>query len=184
MKKGLSLLAVVLIAGVILGIHKFNGFERYPTVPAAGVAAPDFTLTSQDGKPVSLKDYRGQWVVLYFYPNDAGERGRDGVHSFRRDLQKYQDMHTAVLGISHDYVSSHKTFADKEQVQFPLLSDVGLKIEKQYGAIRSTHLIFKYAIYSTFIIDPNGKVARAFPDFDPLDPSGEVLDALNTLQHG
>ena len=91
--------------------------------PIVGANAPDFTLMNQDSKSVSLKDYRGQWVVLYFYPADFGTRGTAGTRTFKRDQSQFNELHTAIIGVSGDDVSRHKAFIEKEQLPFTLLAD-------------------------------------------------------------
>jgi len=175
---GFIVLVLIVIAGVFLARR-----TSFPDLPAVGSSAPDFTLADQDGKPVSLKDYRGQWVVLFFYPSDAGRRGREGTSSFQRDIGKFQDMHSVVIGISKDDISTHRTFASQQHLQFPVLSDVGRRVTEQYGSFHRTHLVFKFVVYSTIIIDPKGRVASVLADFDMPDPSSNVLDTLSALQH-
>lgn len=157
--------------------------ESYPTLPTDRSLAPEFTLLNQDGKPVSLKDYRGQWVVLYFYPEDFGKQSTADMHNFQKDVGKFKELQTSVLGISGDSVSTHKSFAEQEKLPFTLLADDGLRVAKQYGAFHKTHLVYHVVIYSTFVIDPTGKVAHVFYDFGPADPSGEILNMVNSLQH-
>lgn len=155
------------------------------SVPAVGSNAPDFTLMNQDGKSVSLKDYRGQWVVLYFYPADFGIRGTAGTRTFKRDQAKFNDLHTAIIGVSGDNVTNHKAFAEKEQLPFTLLADPkGNPVSRKYGNVESTHVVFKIFVYNTYVIDPSGKVVRVFHDLaSSKDPSNVVLSALKELQH-
>jgi thioredoxin-dependent peroxiredoxin len=172
-------LSIALVfAGVLVGCG-----DSYPGLPAEGTPAPDFTLMNQDGKPVSLKEYRGQWVVLYFYSRDFAKQGTADLHSFQRDLPKLQGLHTVILAVSADSVATHKAFASQEQLPFTLLADVGQKVSKQYGSFRTTHFVYHVAVYSTFIIDPKGNIAHVFFDFGPADPGGEVLSAVTALQH-
>lgn len=181
MHNPLRLLARVLI--ITSGLILAGCGQRYPGVPAKGAPAPDFTLLNQDGKPVSLKDYRGQWIVLFFYHQDFGKESTADLHSFQRDLRKLQALHTVVLGISGDDVSSHKAFVDQQQLPFTLLSDKGMVVIKQYGTLHRANFAHLVLIYSSFIVDPEGKIASVLYDFSPTDPGGEVLSALNALQH-
>ena len=157
--------------------------DSYPGLPAEGRPAPEFTLMNQDGNPVSLRDYRGRWVVLYFYGRDFGKQSSADMRSFQRELGKLEGLHTVIFGISSDDVATHKAFASREQLAFTLLADVGQRVMKQYGSFRTTHFVYHVAVYSTFIIDPKGNIAHVFFDFGPADPGGEVLSAVATLQH-
>jgi thioredoxin-dependent peroxiredoxin len=174
-----------LLAGVlmIVGMFLAGCGERYPDLPAEGSAAPDFSLMNQNGRPVSLKDYRGQWVVIYFYSNDFGKQSTTDMHSFQSYLGKLQELHTVVLGISHNTIATHKEYVDQEQVPFNLLSDRQMTVAKQYGSFRRTHVVLHMVIFNTFIVDPAGKIARVFYDFGPADPGGEVVSAVSALQH-
>src|ERR1035438_748120 len=98
-------------------------------LPADGSNAPDFTLQSQEGETVSLKDFRGQWVVLYFYPKDMTQGCTIEAHNFQRDLAKYQQQHAVIVGVSVDSTDSHKEFCAKESLTFKLLSDTDKKME-------------------------------------------------------
>src|ERR1700756_5063823 len=103
--------------------------------PEVGSPAPDFSLTSGDGSQVSLKDYKGKWVVLYFYPKDFTSGCTLEAHNFQRDLAKFQDAGAVILGVSVDSAQSHKDFCAKEGLNFKLLADPDGKISTQYGSI-------------------------------------------------
>src|ERR1700752_1929838 len=100
--------------------------------PASGTPAPDFPLNAQDGKPASLHDFRGKWVVLYFYPKDFTSGCTKEAHNFQRDLDKYTAANAVILGVSVDDAESHKNFCAKEGLNFKLLADVGGKVSEQY----------------------------------------------------
>src|ERR1039457_1046655 len=104
-------------------------------VPQIGQPAPEFSLPSQEGGPVSLKDFRGQWVVLYFYPKDMTPGCTIEAHNFQRDLAKYEEQHAVILGVSVDSTGSHKEFCTKESLTFKLLSDTDKKMVDQYGSL-------------------------------------------------
>jgi peroxiredoxin Q/BCP len=149
--------------------------------PAVGSMAPAFTLTSQEGTPVSLKDYRGKWVVLYFYPKDFTSGCTIEAHNFQRDQAQYQKNNAVVLGVSVDSTDSHKQFCAKEGLNFKLLTDTDHKVSSAYGSLTNLGLV-KFASRHTFLIDPEGKVAKVFTEVNPNKHSEEVLAALSELQ--
>jgi peroxiredoxin Q/BCP len=151
------------------------------STPLAGSMAPEFTLLSQEGKPVSLKDYRGKWVVLYFYPRDFTSGCTIEAHNFQRDQPQYQEKGVVVLGVSVDSADSHQQFCTKEGLNFKLLADTDHKVSSAYGSLTNLGLV-KLASRHTFIINPEGKVAKAFVDVNPNKHSEEVLSALAELQ--
>jgi peroxiredoxin Q/BCP len=151
------------------------------SVPSVGSLAPDFTLTSQEGAPVSLKDYRGKWVVLYFYPKDFTSGCTIEAHNFQRDRPQYQQRNVVVLGVSVDSADSHKQFCTKEGLDFKLLADTDHKVSSAYGSLTNLGLV-KFASRHTFIINPDGKIVKVFTEVNPNQHSAEVLSALAELQ--
>lgn len=152
-------------------------------LPAAGAKAPDFTLNSQEGTPISLKDYRGKWVVLYFYPKDMTQGCTIEAHNFQRDLPQYQQKNAVVLGVSVDTVASHQQFCAKDSLTFKLLADSEHAVTTEYGSLgdyKGTAL----ANRNTFLIDPDGNIRKVWTKVDPQVHSGEVLAALTELQKG
>jgi peroxiredoxin Q/BCP len=150
-------------------------------VPAAGTVAPTFKLVTNEGKEASLSDFKGKWVVLYFYPKDFTSGCTLEAHNFQRDLDKYKKMHAVILGVSVDTAESHKSFCAKEGLNFKLLSDADAKVSEQYGSTVDYNGA-KYSARNTFIIDPKGKVAKVFVKVSPGGHSEEVLAALATLK--
>jgi len=150
-------------------------------IPAVGTAAPGFKLTNNEGKQTSLKDYRGQWVVLYFYPKDFTSGCTLEAHNFQRDLAKYEKMKAVILGVSVDTAESHKEFCAKEGLSFKLLSDTDAKVSTQYGSIME-YKGAKLSARNTFIIDPQGKLVKVFTKVKPAAHSEEVLSALASLR--
>src|SRR5450631_457082 len=146
--------------------------------PAVGTAAPDFTLNSQDGKPVSLHDFKGKWVVLYFYPKDMTTGCTIEAHNFQRDLPKYDALGAVVLGVSLDTVESHKTFCSKDSLTFKLLADPDHKVIDAYGVPVSARGDMKFAARDTFLISPAGKVVKVWTGVNPNTHSDDVLAAI------
>lgn len=143
-----------------------------------GTKAPDFTLMSQEDKPVHLHDYKGKWVVLYFYPKDMTSGCTLEAHNFQRDQDKYTKLNTAILGVSLDTAESHKTFCTKENLTFKLLADPEHKVVDAYGVPVQTRGTMSYAKRVTYLIAPDGKVAKVWPAVKPADHSEEVLAEL------
>jgi len=171
---------VLLVVVVILAVLVFRLTSRSAT-PAEGSSAPDFTLPSQDGASVSLKDYRGKWVVLYFYPRDQTPGCTREAHNFQVDQPKYAERNAAVLGVSVDSVDSHKIFCSKEGLNFKLLADTHGKVSDAYGSLTNFGLV-KFADRHTFLIDPAGRIAKAYTSVDPARHSEEVLAELDALE--
>jgi peroxiredoxin Q/BCP len=151
------------------------------SAPVVGAMAPEFTLTSQEGSPVSLKDYRGKWVVLYFYPKDFTSGCTVEAHNFQRDQAQYEQKGAVILGVSVDSADSHKKFCTKEGLNFKLLADTDHKVSSMYGSLMNMGLV-KMSQRHTFVINPEGKIVKEFMDVNPNQHSGEVLAALAELQ--
>jgi peroxiredoxin Q/BCP len=150
-------------------------------VPPEGSAAPAFKLTTNEGKEASLSDFKGQWVVLYFYPKDFTSGCTLEAHNFQRDLAKYEAAHAVILGVSVDTAESHKDFCAKEGLNFKLLADVDAKVSGAYGSVMDYNGK-TYSARNTFIIDPKGKITKVFLKVNPAVHSEEVLAALAELQ--
>ena len=176
MKKKILLISLL---GLIVLVVSLNALA--PAPPTVGSVAPGFSLPSQEGKTVSLSDYRGQWVVLYFYPRDFTSGCTMEAHNFQRDQAQYQQKGAVVLGVSVDSADSHKQFCTKEGLNFKLLADNDHKVSAAYGSLTNLGLA-KFSSRHTFIVDPEGKVARAFTSVNPGRHSEEVLAALAQLQ--
>jgi len=150
--------------------------------PAVGTKAPDFTLISQEGKPVSLNDFRGKWVVLYFYPKDFTSGCTLEAHNFQEDLARYEMKNASILGVSVQSSDSHKEFCAKEGLNFKLLADTEYKVSSAYGSVMNFGAV-KLSARHTFLIDPNGVIAKVFLDVKPAQHSREILAALDQLEN-
>lgn len=164
------LILLILLAGLAPAWSGASDFENKP--------APDFRLQDQNGEWRSLADYRGQWVVLYFYPKDDTPGCTTEACNFRDDIYRFKAKGAAVLGVSLDDVASHKEFADKYELPFPLLADTDEQVARQYGVLTTLGPL-KFAKRETFLIDPQGKVARHYTDVDPKAHAAEVLADLD-----
>ena len=153
------------------------------TQPAPGKPAPDFSLTTGDGSQVDLKDYRGKWVVLYFYPKDFTGGCTMEAKNFERDRSKYTPLNAVILGVSVDTAQSHKDFCAKEGLNFKLLADPDAKVSTEYGSVMD-YKGQKLAARNTFIINPKGEVAKVFLKVNPTTHSEDVMKALAELQKG
>ena len=173
-------IVLLLVVVIVLVVLVPRLLSRSAT-PSEGSNAPDFTLPSQEGSSVSLKDYRGEWVVLYFYPKDQTPGCSREAHNFQMDQPKYADRNAVVIGISLDSVDSHKRFCAKEGLNFKLLADTEHKVTDSYGSLTNLGLV-KFAARHTFLIDPRGKIAKAYTSVDPLGHSADVLAELDLLQ--
>jgi peroxiredoxin Q/BCP len=150
-------------------------------VPAVGSKAPDFTLSSQEGKQVSLHDFKGKWVVLYFYPKDMTPGCTIEAHNFQRDQAQYDKLNAAVVGVSVDSVDSHVQFCTKENLTFKLLANPDTKVVDAYGSLGKMGNM-TLANRNTFLVDPNGVVRKVYMKVDPNPHSAEVLAALAEMK--
>ena len=149
--------------------------------PTAGTPAPAFKLLDQDGKAHQLADYRGKWVVLYFYPKDGTPGCTTQACTFRDNIFAFRRMGVTVLGVSVDDSTSHAEFAKTHRLPFTLLADSKKEAAKAYGVLRN-YLAFEIASRQTFVIDPQGRIAKHYPEADPKDGQKVLLDDLARLQ--
>ncbi len=146
--------------------------------PNLNEPAPDFTLPTNAGDgEISLSDYRGKWVVLYFYPADFTSGCTLEARRFQQDLPKYQEKNTQILGVSADDVYSHEDFCDSEGLRFPLLADTTGDVSKSYGS-----WLGFISLRHTYLIDPDGILREIFLDVRPAIHSNEVLSSLEQFQ--
>ena len=170
-------IAVVLIVGFALTLVARN-LRAGDKAPGVGTEAPDFTLNSQEGKPASLHDFRGKWVVLYFYPKDMTPGCTIEAHNFQRDLAKYEAKNAVILGVSVQDEKSHQEFCAKEGLNFKLLADTKDQVSEKYDSVMNLG-VMKLSARHTFLIDPTGKVRKVWTDVDVKTHSDQVLAAID-----
>jgi thioredoxin-dependent peroxiredoxin len=173
--KTLKAFAVLAIA-VAIGLS-----AAASNAPAVGTPAPDFTLNSQENKPISLHDFKGKWVVLYFYPKDFTSGCTVEAHNFQRDLAQYEQKNAVILGVSVQDEDSHQKFCTKEGLSFKLLADTKQQVSAQYDSVM-TYNDAKFSARHTFLINPQGNVQKVWLEVKPDKHSEEVLAALSQLQ--
>lgn len=142
-----------------------------------GDKAPQFTLKAQDGRNYSLKDYKGRWVVLYFYPKDDTPGCTKQACSFRENGDIYKKMGIQVFGVSIDDETSHKAFAEKFKLPFLLLADTDTKLSQEYGAFSNG----KYSDRFTYIIKPDQTIGHIFKKVSVDIHAQEVLEAIEKV---
>jgi len=169
--------AIVLLIGVAVVRAMRNGEKA----PSSGALAPDFTLNSQDGKPLRLRDLRGKWVVLYFYPKDFTSGCTKEAHNFQRDLSQYEQKNAIILGVSVQDEVTHQKFCAKEGLSFKLLADTKYDVSSSYDSLLNLG-VAKLSARHTFLIDPAGVVRKTYLDVNAEKHSAEVLADLAQLQ--
>jgi peroxiredoxin Q/BCP len=149
--------------------------------PEAGSPAPAFKLQDQKGAWHSLADYRGKWVVLYFYPKDMTPGCTTQACEFRDNIFAFRDVGAVILGVSVDDVESHQKFAEEHGLPFTILADPGKQTAKDYGVLKKFMGTMELANRETFLIDPKGNIAKHYPSVDPKGHSQLVLSDLKEL---
>lgn len=174
---GILVAVLVLLVGVLV-VRAMRTGEKSPS---SGTPAPDFTLNSQDGKPLSLRDLRGQWVVLYFYPKDFTSGCTIEAHNFQRDLRQYEQKNAVILGVSVQDEGTHQKFCAKEGLSFRLLADTKHEVSSSYDSLVNLG-VAKLSARHTFLIDPAGVVRKTYLNVNAGIHSAEVLADLAQLQ--
>ena len=162
----------------ILGLQSVQANELAPGSPA-----PKFTLQDQESRTHTLAGYRGRWVVLYFYPKDDTPGCTTEACNFRDDLPAMRALNVQILGVSMDDTKSHARFAEKYSLPFPLLADTDGNVARAYGSLWSIGPL-RIAKRHTFVIDPEGRVARIYRNVKPAEHSRELQQDLKALQKG
>ena len=172
-------LSVVIVA-LLLAAAFVVAADQAP-MPAAGNPAPAFSLPNQEGAQIALDQFKGKWVVLYFYPKDFTSGCTVEAHNFQRDLDKFTQKNAVILGVSVDDVTSHKSFCTKEGLNFKLLADSSHAVTQKYGSIMEYNGMV-LAARNTFLIDPAGVIKKVYTKVDPQGHSAELLADLQTYQ--
>ena len=172
---------IAMIAGLVAA--GIAAPRAHADVLQPGAKAPNFSLPSQEDTNVSLSQYKGKWVVLYFYPKDMTTGCTIEAHNFQRDLPKYDALNAVILGVSLDTVESHKTFCSKDSLTFKLLADPDHKVIDEYGVPLASHGDMKFAQRDTFLISPAGKIVKVWTGVNPNTHSEEVLGAIAGMNH-
>ncbi len=147
--------------------------------------ATNFALLDQDGHKHSLTDYKGKWVVLYFYPKDNTPGCTKEACSFRDSFHALQNMDVQILGVSKDPITSHKKFAEKYELNFPILSDEEKTVIKKYNAWGIKKFMgkeFEGTLRKTYLIDPKGEVAKIYENVNPLTHASEIIEDIKSLK--
>lgn len=165
-------------SGLLLALTALPAGAAQP--PVVGSPAPDFALPDAAGKERRLADWRGQWLVLYFYPKDDTPGCTVEAGKFRDSLPAFRALNAQVVGVSLDDGASHRAFADKHDLPFPLLADAKGVVADRYGAL-SSFGVFRFAKRYTFLIDPDGRIARSYLTVDSAGHAAEVLADLKQL---
>jgi peroxiredoxin Q/BCP len=178
----MKIVPIALIVVAALTVASAVGFTSAASgAPGVGAVAPDFTLNSQENKPISLHDFKGKWVVLYFYPKDFTSGCTVEAHNFQRDLAQYEQKNAVIVGVSVQDEDSHQKFCTKEGLSFKLLADTKQQVSSEYDSVM-TYNDAKFSARHTFLIDPQGKVQKVWLEVKPDKHSEEVLAALAQLQ--
>ncbi len=175
MRKALfaAVAAVALTVFPVIAAHAADD----TAMPTAGQKAPTFTLPSQNGTPISLRQYRGKWVVLYFYPRDMTSGCTIEAHNFQDSLKDFEAKNAVILGVSVDSTASHQQFCAKDGLTFHLLSDTGHKVVSEYGSLGGFNGVV-IANRNTFLIDPKGRVSKVWVKVNPRTAASDVLSAI------
>jgi len=173
----------IFVAAIVLlvGVAAVRAMRTGEKAPSSGTPAPDFTLNSQDGKPLNLHDLRGKWVVLYFYPKDFTSGCTREAHNFQRDLLQYERKNAIILGVSGQDEATHREFCAKEGLNFKLLADTKYEVSSSYDSLVNLG-VAKLSTRHTFLIDPAGVVRKTYLNVDAEKHSAEVLADLWQLQ--
>lgn len=172
---------IFILISLAIAFYLFRVNVMAAPILKVGDDAPTFTLPDSLGNQVSLNDYKGKWVVLYFYPKDDTPGCTTEACHFRDDFKSLEAIGAKVIGVSIDDSFSHKKFAEKYNLPFPLLSDASGEVASRYGALNN-FLVIKLAKRYTYLINPQGKIAKIYLSVDTSKHSQEIIDDLKGLK--
>jgi len=170
---------IVICVGIFIYLFRINIMAAPFLKP--GDDAPNFSLPDNQGRQVNLNDFKGKWVVLYFYPKDDTPGCTTEACHFRDDFKLLENLGAQVVGMSIDDSFSHKKFAEKYNLPFPLLSDASGEVASLYGALNN-FLVIKLAKRYTYLINPQGKIAKIYLSVDTSKHSQEIIEDLKKLK--
>lgn len=156
--------------------------KEFEIALGVGAAAPDFTLTNDIGESVSLHDYAGKWLVLYFYPRDDSPGCTIEACSLRDARDEITALGADIIGISKDQPTMHEKFKARHSINFALLSDPSANVIRKYGAWNRSMLIFKHIVRKTFVVNPEGRIAKIYSYTTPLGTGSRIAQDLRELQ--
>lgn len=163
----------------------FLAYTYYMPMPQQGDEAPEFTLEDQGGVERALEDYRGSWVLLYFYPKDDTPGCTKQACALRDDFPAFENVDAVILGVSTDTVARHHAFAQKYNLPFTLLADEDKKVVEMYGVWQKKKMMgreYMGTVRTSFLIDPDGVIAKVYENVKPETHAQDVLKDLESLQ--
>ena len=167
--------------GILSSLWLILGISLNAVALEPGQAAPEFKLQDQNGNWISLEQYRGKWVALYFYPKDDTPGCTKEACAFRDNIFAFDEINAVVMGVSLDDIESHAKFAEKYSLPFSILADTDKSTAKAYG-VYAKIVGFEMAKRQSFIIDPEGNIAKHYAKVNAETHSTEVLADLKALQ--
>ena len=172
---------ILILISFAIAFYLFRANVMAAPILKIGDDAPSFTLPDSQGNQISLSDFKGKWIVLYFYPKDDTPGCTTEACHFRDDFKLLESLGAKVIGMSIDDSFSHKKFAEKYNLPFPLLSDASGEVASRYGALNN-FLVIKLAKRYTYLINPQGKIAKIYLSVDTSKHSQEIIEDLKKLK--
>jgi len=172
---------IFILISLAIAFYLFRVNVMAAPILKIGDDAPSFTLPDSQGNQINSNDFKGKWIVLYFYPKDDTPGCTAEACHFRDDLKLLESLGAKVIGISIDDSFSHKKFAEKYNLPFPLLSDASGEVASRYGALNN-FLVIKLAKRYTYLINPQGKIEKIYLSVDTSKHSQEIIDDLKVLK--